>query len=172
MAGLSLPTTPLRFAGGSLRAWHADDAPDLVAAWQDETIARFNAVPPEPTLQVATRWIERDAHRRSHRRALDLVVELDATPGVVGEVGLSGFSADGRGALIGYWLISSARGGGVATAAVDTFAEWAFAALELDVLVARCDPENTASQRVAERAGFAHEAHDPHGKQLWRKRPK
>ncbi len=63
---------------------------------------------------------------------------------------------DGRGS-VGYWLLENARGKGRATRAVRLMASWALPELRLGRLQLHTDPENVASQRVAERAGFAHE---------------
>jgi RimJ/RimL family protein N-acetyltransferase len=58
---------------------------------------------------------------------------------------------------VGYWLAPGARGRGVATHAVRVLAGWAFAELALARLEVTCGPDNEASQRVAERCGFARE---------------
>jgi RimJ/RimL family protein N-acetyltransferase len=63
---------------------------------------------------------------------------------------------DGRGS-IGYWLLEAGRGGGRAARAVRLAAAWAVSAMRLGRLELHTDPENVASQRVAERAGFTRE---------------
>jgi RimJ/RimL family protein N-acetyltransferase len=64
--------------------------------------------------------------------------------------------ADGRGS-VGYWLLEEGRGKGRATRAVRLLASWGMLALRLDRLELHTDPENVASQRVAEKAGFTRE---------------
>jgi RimJ/RimL family protein N-acetyltransferase len=63
---------------------------------------------------------------------------------------------DGRGS-VGYWLLKDGRGKGRATRAVRLMASWALAEMRLGRLQLHTDPENVASQRVAERAGFTRE---------------
>ena len=63
---------------------------------------------------------------------------------------------DGRGS-VGYWLLEDGRGKGRATRAVRLTASWALTEMRLDRLQLHADPENVASQRVAERAGFTRE---------------
>jgi len=63
---------------------------------------------------------------------------------------------DGRGS-VGYWLLEDRRGKGRATRAVRLIAAWALPAMRLERLQLHTDPENVASQRVAERAGFTRE---------------
>jgi RimJ/RimL family protein N-acetyltransferase len=59
--------------------------------------------------------------------------------------------------LVGYWLLEEGRGSGRATRAVRLVTEWALDELRLARLALSTEPENAASQRVAERAGFQRE---------------
>jgi RimJ/RimL family protein N-acetyltransferase len=63
---------------------------------------------------------------------------------------------DGRGS-VGYWLLEDGRGKGRATRAVRLIASWALPEMRLCRLQLHTAPANLASQRVAERAGFARE---------------
>lgn len=63
---------------------------------------------------------------------------------------------DGRGS-VGYWLLEDGRGEGRATRAVRLMASWALPEMRLGRLQLHTDPENVASRRVAERAGFTRE---------------
>jgi RimJ/RimL family protein N-acetyltransferase len=60
--------------------------------------------------------------------------------------------------MISYWLGPGARGRGLATSAVRLLASWAFDELDLARLALLAEPDNVASQRVAERCGFVREA--------------
>lgn len=60
-------------------------------------------------------------------------------------------------ASVGYWLLEEGRGVGRATRAVRLMASWALPEMRLGRLELHTDPENVASQRVAERAGFTRE---------------
>jgi hypothetical protein len=62
-------------------------------------------------------------------------------------------------AEIGYWTAPAARGRGVAAVAVDAGCRWAFAALPVDRIELCHAVENTASGRVAQKAGFTYEGH-------------
>jgi len=57
---------------------------------------------------------------------------------------------DGRGS-VGYWLLEDGRGKGRATRAVRLMASWALPEMRLGRLQLHTDPDNFASQRVAER---------------------
>ena len=82
---------------------------------------------------------------------------LDAAGRYVGSVGLNALRPANRIANLGYWIRSSAKGRGLATAAVTALVAWArsntyFNRLEVVVAVG-----NTASRRVAEKAGAHYE---------------
>lgn len=166
---LELPDPPLTWDGGSLRPWASSDAPTLVEAWHDREIARWNPVPPDPTVERAAHWIDGCDTRLDADRSLDLCI-VDDQHAIVGEVGLSGFDWERRAALIGYWVLPAGRGRGLATQSTAALAEWALTELDLHVLVARCATGNIASHTVAQRAGFAHVGDDGHDHQLWIRR--
>ena len=63
---------------------------------------------------------------------------------------------DDRGS-VGYWLLEEGRGAGRAARAIRLMASWALPAMRLGRLQLHTDPENIASQRVAEKAGFTRE---------------
>jgi RimJ/RimL family protein N-acetyltransferase len=147
---IPLPDPPLRSGQLVLRPWHLDDAPALVAAWADEEVRRWTAVPDARDLAAAERWIAGDAIRRARDLSLDLVVDRHGE--VVGEVGLATFDRAGNTVEIGWWTAAAHRGQGVATAAATTLTEWAASHFGVAV-VARCHPDNLAAIAVARRAG-------------------
>lgn len=64
--------------------------------------------------------------------------------------------ASGR-AEVGYWLLPEGRGRGRATRALQLVSRWALSEPRIARLELSTSPENTASQRVAERSGFQRE---------------
>ncbi len=66
-------------------------------------------------------------------------------------------------AEIGYSIVQSYRGRGIATEAVCALAAEAFSRLHLRKLRAYCVPENAASRTVLARAGFEEDGVLPHG---------
>jgi len=167
---LRLPDPPLSDRDVSLWPWQLTDASSLARAWRDPLIVANNGVPRDRTEQAARIWISNEVERRRAETAIDLVIMHKNT--LAGEVGLSGFSPDGRAALMGWWLHADSRGHGAAFKAVDLLAGWALSPGSLndgglEVVVARCKADNVASHKVAERAGFAHARDDAQGNQLW-----
>lgn len=164
---LDLPSPPLADELLQLRPWVLADARALVRAWKDPDIAEFSAVPDDVSLSAAERWIAGDARRRHARFALDLVVSPVGSDAVMGEVGLAEFRADGRAAMIGYWAHLTYRRQGMTTRAVDLLSTWALTTLGLDLLVARCHPDNEGSHAVMRNVGYSLARNDPDGNHLF-----
>lgn len=78
-----------------------------------------------------------------------------STVQVVGGVNLR--MAGNETAEVSYFLRASARGRGLATRAVRLVTRWAFDELGIERIELRAHPDNDASIRVAERAGFTRE---------------
>ena len=133
-----------------------EDVPAIVAACRDPLVKRFTSAIPDPYHEVDARhWIA------GHERMLDVEVPLivaDAADGsVVGSTGLHSASWLHRRADAGYWTSPGARGRGLAPRALRLVVAWGFAEFGLERIGLFADVENRASQRVAERAGFARE---------------
>ncbi len=79
-----------------------------------------------------------------------------STGRVAGAIGMRVDEANGCG-RIGYWVAAPVRGRGVCTRALALLSAWALAELELERLELFTDPDNRASQRVAEKVGFRRE---------------
>jgi ribosomal-protein-serine acetyltransferase len=60
---------------------------------------------------------------------------------------------------IGYWVRASAEGHGYVAETVRLLTDFAFASLNAQRVMIRCDARNTRSAAVAERLGFVREAH-------------
>lgn len=134
-----------------LRPWVDDDVPALVAGCDDPEIAHWIPTIPHPyTRDDALGFLRGDVAPAEHR----LAITLDRA--VVGGIGMKVNAHDQRG-RIGYWVAASARGQGVCTRALRILSRWALEELELVRLELITDPDNRASQRCAEKAGFRRE---------------
>lgn len=60
-------------------------------------------------------------------------------------------------AEVAYWVSPKARGQGIATRAVRLVSDWGLEELGIERLWLETEPENAASRRVAEKAGFRRE---------------
>ena len=78
------------------------------------------------------------------------------TAALLGSIGVR-FVAGDQTAEVGYWTRAEARGRGATTRALVLASRWALDLPEVERLQLRAAPENVASQRVAEKAGFVRE---------------
>jgi RimJ/RimL family protein N-acetyltransferase len=154
MAGSEQPVLPLP-SGLELRPWHADDADALLAAGQDPAIRQWNLFTVGSRAEAAAR-IER-MHERW--RAETGAVWAVARPGgaALGLIGWNDVDLAGGSAEIVYWVLPEARGGGIVVEAVRLLSRWALDDLGLHRLRLCHSVANTASCRVAEKAGYAFE---------------
>ena len=145
--------------GVTLRAPRASDY-EAWAALRQASQAYLR--PWEPT------WPEDDLTRPAFKRRLSIYArEMDAgnawpffifadsDQALVGAITLSnvrrGVAETGT---LGYWIGQKFAGQGLGTAAVRAMVAWAFEDLNLHRVEAACVPDNAASRRVLEKAGF------------------
>jgi RimJ/RimL family protein N-acetyltransferase len=136
----------------------ADEADTFAMRSLPDVIA--TSVPPRapPQAEIAERCARAEASWLAGERA-DLTIRDADTGAYAGEIGLYYWEPPTQQAMIGYSMVPAWRGRGYATRAARLVADWAFAETDIARLVAGTAPENTASQRVLERAGFAREAY-------------
>jgi RimJ/RimL family protein N-acetyltransferase len=134
-----------------LRPWTLDDVPAIVAACNDPDIQHWIPVIPRPYTEADARaFVRGDVPGiGTHQFA------ISAAGRVVGSIGLAA-NEMGTG-HIGYWCVSEARGRGLTTRALRLLCRYAIDELRLERLELITDPDNRASQRVAEKAGFQRE---------------
>jgi len=155
---LAFPDPPLWAGGLVLRRLESGDIGWITAACSDRELSRYTAAIPYPYTEADARAFVKDAARGwAEGSAATFVVAQAASGQGLGMIGLHLFAGDPGLAEVGYWLRREARGQGAATTAVRLVAGWAFGELGVARLNLQTAPENLASQRVAERAGFTRE---------------
>jgi RimJ/RimL family protein N-acetyltransferase len=124
---------------------------------QDPAVQHFIQVPSPYRIQHAEFFVRQVAIAGwdSGQRA-EFLAEDAASGARLGRVGLD-LHQPGA-AEIGYWADPRARNRGVTTSAVRAACHWAFTTLGAELIEWRCEAGNTASRRVAEKAGFLIEA--------------
>jgi RimJ/RimL family protein N-acetyltransferase len=131
----------------ALRPLAEEDVPAIVEACRDPEIPRRTSVPEGLTARQAEEFVA---------EAGDVYAIVDAdTDELLGTIGFH-IPEHGRGNF-GYWVRKEARGRGVATRALVLLCRWAARERGLGRLQLIVEPDNLASIRVAERAGFRRE---------------
>ena len=134
-----------------LREWSEDDVDAIVAGCNDPEIARWIPLIPHPyTREDAFEFLRGDVAPADYRLAITLAGS------VVGGIGMRRNSHEYRG-HIGYWMAAPSRGRGTCTRALRVLSRFGLDELGLQRLELITDPDNLASQRVAEKVGFQRE---------------
>jgi RimJ/RimL family protein N-acetyltransferase len=150
-----------------LRPWRPSDAEAMVAAWADPELRRWTRYGAAlPSVEGMEQWVNwtREQWRAGQRAAFAIEAEDGS---LAGSITLRDFGKDAAGeggdtAEVGYWIVPQVRGRGTAPNALAAVSSWAFAAEERGGLGVRRlqllhAVGNTASCRVAQKAGFLHE---------------
>jgi RimJ/RimL family protein N-acetyltransferase len=135
-----------------LRRWTEDDVPALVVACNDPGITRWIPVIPSPYTEADAIAFVRGEAAGAPEYSFAITID-DTLVGAIG-IGLNTMEYRGR---IGYWIAAPARGNGTCTSALRRLSRWALDDLRLQRLDLITDPENVASQRVAEKVGYQRE---------------
>lgn len=144
-----------------------DDADDLFPVLHDPALGRFTGEPPPADVDAlrsrfvawearrspdgAELWLNWTMRRRHDHEAIGYV---QATVGV-------------GGAAVAWTVGSSAQRQGLATEAASALSAWLRDALGVRSVVAAIHPDNTASQRVAERIGLRPTDRREDGEVVW-----
>lgn len=145
---------PLTDGVVTLRRFRGEDMPAIAAVCSDSEIARFVPGIPHPyTEEHACEYLRRCDETLDAGSGWPCAIadaETDLLLGTI-EVRLGDHGS------IGYLVGPDARGRGVATRALVLLSRWAVTEGGVARLELTTHPENVASQRVAEKAGFTRE---------------
>lgn len=141
----------------TIRSALAGDGREMHAA-VNESMAELTPWMPWPKEHATVEGSEVSVRRARaafvERSDLMLVLFLKGTGTIVGSSGLHRIDWDVPKFEIGYWCRTGFAGQGYITEAVAGITEFAFETLGARRVEIRCDTLNTASVRVAERAGY------------------
>ncbi len=150
----------LRDDAVALRPWRDADVPAKFSAFADAETQRFSWPESRPYTEHDA-WATHRQHQHDSEAGTGAefaCVEPHDDDQIIGGASVYDIEPPFARASVGYWVAPHARRKGVATHAVLLLARWAFDELGIKRLQLTCGPDNHASQRVAERAGFTREA--------------
>jgi [ribosomal protein S5]-alanine N-acetyltransferase len=140
-----------------VRGVQPHDLPALQEVNGDDQVTRFLPYDRWQTAQDAQAWFDRMQAMQVAGTALQFVIVRRVDGLAIGTCLLFRFEATSARAEIGYVLGRAHWGQGLMAEALTGLVDCAFRRLNLRRLEAEVDPRNTASCRVLERVGFAHE---------------
>ncbi|MGO9976019.1 MAG: GNAT family N-acetyltransferase [Solirubrobacteraceae bacterium] len=153
---LVYPDPPLGDRVVQLREWTADDLECVREAGHDQKIPAGTTVPAVFTHDSGLAFIERQQRRITAREGIALAIVELADDHAVGHLWLAVRPQPGV-LGIGYWVIPSARGRGIASCAICLAARWALRDLAAARIEAWVAPDNEPSLRALSSAGFVKE---------------
>jgi RimJ/RimL family protein N-acetyltransferase len=139
-----------------LRRWEKSDLRCVEEGSWDPDIPAGTTVPARFTTASGIAWIERQWGRSDKGQGLSLAIADERSGEALGNINLL-FCQQPGSVAIGYWLVERARGHGLGSRAVALLARWAVTDADLARVEALVLPDNVASQRVLEKAGFQRE---------------
>lgn len=146
------PDPPLTDGVVTLRELTEADVDQIAAACQDERLQRFIPVPRPYTRHDAAAYVTRARRQWSTgEKAAFAIVAPEQPDELLGVISLSVVDATGN---CGYWVAPAARGRGVARRALTLVTDWAFAHLDLAVILLEIHERNASSIAVATAAGY------------------
>ncbi|MBA3366238.1 MAG: GNAT family N-acetyltransferase [Actinobacteria bacterium] len=165
---LSVPD--LRVDGLELRPLGEADLAQLLESPPDEEMRRWLTIHADPVTEDVLRTdlvLPSEDGWRSGRMAHFSIYDSHSGR-LLGTISVRFYRHDI--AEVGYDLLPHARGKGVATRTVRLVADWAFREVGVERLELRTHPDNVASRRVAERAGFTNEGIERASRRLYDER--
>ena len=155
---LRRPERPLTDGVVTLRSWTLDDVPAIAAACADGEIARWIHQLPSPYRESDARDYVLSTEAAWHQAigAFFAVVDFDDDSDI-GSIAVHVLDPELANVEVGYWTAAPARGRGLTTRALRLLSRWALDEAGAERVQLRADVLNTASLRVAEKAGFTRE---------------
>jgi len=138
--------------GFVLRPWQPADAPAVAAAYDEPDIRQWHAR--SLSLGEALEWVSSWPGRWQEESGAGWAVAGDV---LLGQLSLRAIDLAEGCAEISYWVLPEARGRRIAPRALALLTAWAFDVLGLQRIEVHHSTRNTASCRVAERAGYPYE---------------
>ncbi|HEY5400065.1 MAG TPA: GNAT family protein [Trebonia sp.] len=154
---LSWPTTPVAYGPVVLREFSSADLAMVQEMSTDPYVPQIGTLPPNASRQLALDYIDRQRGRLPEGTGFSFVIAEAGTGRGVGGIGLWLAALEQGRATAGYSVAPSARGRGVAAAALTALTSFAWTIQDLHRIELYIEPWNAGSIKTAERAGFERE---------------
>ena len=154
---LSWPTTPVGYGPVVLREFSAADLLMVREMSTDPYVPLIGTLPPNATSREAQAYIDRQRGRLPEGKGFSFAIADAATGRRLGGIGLWLAGLEQGRATAGYSVTPSARGRGVAAAALTALTAFAWTIPDLHRIELYIEPWNAGSVKTAERAGFERE---------------
>jgi ribosomal-protein-alanine N-acetyltransferase len=151
------PATPVAHGPVVLREFSMRDAPMAIELATDPYVPLIGTLPAHASQQEARDWVERQRGRWAEGLGFSFAIAEAGTDRAVGSIGLwLAHLTMGR-ASAGYFVAPSARGRGIAAAALTAVTSFGWSIPALHRIELYIEPWNVGSVKTAERAGYERE---------------
>jgi len=141
-----------------LRKMTMDDAGSVFELRSNPQVMKYISRPLAKTIEDAQAWVQLIIDALEKNEGITWCICLKEQPDAhVGTIGFWRMQKENYRAEIGYMLHPSLHGRGIAYEAIQPVLEYGFEVMQLHSVEANADPENIASIRLLEKAGFVRE---------------
>jgi [ribosomal protein S5]-alanine N-acetyltransferase len=151
------PTAPVSYGQVVLREFSALDVPMVRELSTDPYVPLIGTLPANASQQEAQAYIDRQLGRPAEGIGFSFAIAEADTNRAVGGIGLWLAALDHGRATAGYSVTPSARGRGLASAALKALTSFGWTIPALHRVELYIEPWNVGSIRTAERAGYERE---------------
>ena len=144
----------------TLRPYQDRDIPLLYEAARESISEVYKWIPfchPDYSIEESRAWIIQRPSEWEKGTSYDFAITDSVSGHYIGGCGVDRIKPDWGGANLGYWIRTSRTGKGAATATALLLAQFAFNELKLNRVELIISVDNSASLRVAEKAGAVKE---------------
>lgn len=141
-----------------LRPFRFADAEVVVAAGRDPHIPLITTVERDCSHDEASAYIQRQRDRPTSGAGYSFAIAEESTDRAVGQIGVWFRDyEEHRRITLGFWVVQSERGKGIASLSLAAATRWALDDLDAIRCQAFVEPWNAGSWRAAERVGYERE---------------
>jgi [ribosomal protein S5]-alanine N-acetyltransferase len=151
------PATPVTYGPVVLREFSILDVPMAMELSTDPYVPLIGTLPAHADTREARAWVDRQRGRWAEGVGFSFAIADAGNDDAVGSIGLWLANLAGGRASAGYFVAPSARGRGIAGAALTALTRFAWSIPALHRVELYIEPWNVGSIKTAERAGYERE---------------
>ena len=142
-----------------LRKFRLEDAPELFAQRTNDEVWKYIDKPKTQNLEEAMELIKKILAAYENNEGIAWVMELKESEKNIGNISFWRIEKENHRAEIGYLLLPEYWGKGIVKEAIDAVVEYGFREIKIHSIEANVNPNNKASLKLLEKAGFTQEGY-------------
>jgi ribosomal-protein-alanine N-acetyltransferase len=143
----------------TLREITRDDVNEIFSLRSDKELMRYISRPLAVTMEDALKWMQVVFDLLENNNGITWGISLKETPLVIGTIGLWRIDKPHYRAELGYMLQTAHQQKGITSEVLAAVVDYGFKEMKLHSIEAKASPNNAASLKVLDKAGFVREAY-------------